>query len=75
MSSGNEFMRLREKLGLTQRQVAEAIGVTDQTVSNWERGVYAPKLTPRQTAKLCQTLSLTVQELADLLEPEKQPES
>ncbi|WP_225225672.1 helix-turn-helix transcriptional regulator [Komarekiella delphini-convector] len=28
-------MTLRESLGLTQRQVAEAVGVTDQTVSNW----------------------------------------
>lgn len=64
-------MQLRESLGLTQRQIAEAVGVTDQTVSNWERGVYVPRLTLRQTVKLCKAVNRTVEELADLLEPEK----
>lgn len=63
-------MKLRESLGLTQRQIAEAVGVTDQTVSNWERGVYAPRLTLRQTVRLCKAVDRTVEELADLLEPE-----
>lgn len=72
MSSESKFMKFRESLGLTQKQIADAVGVTDQTVSNWERGVYVPKLTLRQTSRLCKVLSLSIDELADLLEV-KQP--
>ncbi|AFY48529.1 putative transcriptional regulator [Nostoc sp. PCC 7524] len=71
MTSGESFMTLRESLGLTQRQIAEAVGVTDQTVSNWERGVHTPRLTLRQTIKLCKITRSTVENLADLFEPEK----
>jgi DNA-binding XRE family transcriptional regulator len=42
MNSGRELMRLRKRLGLTQKQVADAVGVTDQTVSNWEAGRFEP---------------------------------
>lgn len=63
-------MRLRESLGFTQRQVADALGVTDQTISNWERGIHVPRLTLRQTVKLCKAVNKTVEELADLFEPE-----
>lgn len=57
-------MKLRERAGLTQRQVAEALGKTDQTVSNWENGVRAPRLTPRETLALCRVLKCTLEELA-----------
>ncbi len=36
---------LRKAKGLTQLQVAYQINVTPATVSNWERGVYEPKVT------------------------------
>lgn len=68
VKSENKFMNFRESVGLTQKQIADAVGVTDQTVSNWERGVYIPRLTLRQTSKLCKILNLSVDELADLLE-------
>lgn len=29
---------IRDELGLTQRELAEMVGVQPQTVSNWERG-------------------------------------
>lgn len=61
-------MNRRKELGLTQRQIAEAIGVTVQTVSNWETGLYQPKLTLKQTAKLSEILKLEVKELALLFE-------
>jgi len=68
MSSESKFMKLRESLGLTQKQIADAVGVTDQTVSNWERGVYSPRLTPRQTANLCKMINLSIEELANLFD-------
>ena len=58
-------MKLRKRLGLTQKQVADAVGVTDQTVSNWEAGRHIPKLYPIQTKALCDLLDLTLDELAE----------
>jgi DNA-binding transcriptional regulator YiaG len=34
---------LRERLGLTQRQLADELGVRQQTVSEWETGIYQPR--------------------------------
>jgi DNA-binding transcriptional regulator YiaG len=34
---------LRERLGMTQRQLAEELGVRQQTVSEWETGSYRPR--------------------------------
>lgn len=34
----------REAAGLTQRQLADLVGVTDQTISNIERGATRPTL-------------------------------
>lgn len=55
---------LRNRSRLTQRQVAEALGITVQTVSNWENGVRTPKLTPRETLSLCKILKCSLEELA-----------
>lgn len=35
--------RLRERLRLTQQQLAAALGVRQQTVSEWETGLYQPR--------------------------------
>lgn len=35
---GRKIRELREKCGLTQREVANAVGVTEATVSRWESG-------------------------------------
>ena len=40
---GERVRALRERLGLTQRQLADALGVRQQTVSEWETGVYQPR--------------------------------
>ena len=34
---------LRRHMALTQEQLAEALGVRQQTVSEWETGVYEPR--------------------------------
>ncbi len=39
---------LREHLGMTQSQFADELGVRQQTISEWEVGVYVPR---RSTSK------------------------
>ena len=34
---------LRQHLGLTQRQLAETLGTRQQTISEWETGMYRPR--------------------------------
>lgn len=34
---------LRARLGLTQRELADELGVRQQTVSEWETGAYQPR--------------------------------
>jgi transcriptional regulator with XRE-family HTH domain len=48
---------------LSQRDIAYALGITDQTVSNWEQGRNEPRLTIRQVVLLCRILNCS---LADL---------
>jgi DNA-binding transcriptional regulator YiaG len=34
---------LRRHLGLTQRELADALGTRQQTISEWETGMYKPR--------------------------------
>ena len=34
---------LRRHLGLTQREMADRLGTRQQTISEWEKGVYRPR--------------------------------
>ena len=34
---------LRQHMGLTQAELAEELGTRQQTISEWERGVYRPR--------------------------------
>lgn len=34
---------LRQHLGLTQDELAEELGTRQQTISEWERGLYRPR--------------------------------
>ena len=44
-SMGSFLTALRKASGLTQKQLAEMIGVTDKAVSKWEHGVTYPDIT------------------------------
>ena len=58
---GNFISGERRNLGLTQRDLAAALHVTDKAVSKWERGVSYPDVTLLEP--LAQELDLTVEEL------------
>jgi transcriptional regulator with XRE-family HTH domain len=59
---------LRAKNKKTQRQLAEALGLRSQTISEWERGYTKPGISIRQAAILCQELNCTIHELADAVD-------
>ena len=63
-SLGEKLKQRRELLNLTQREVAEKVGVTITTVQNWEADRHIPKLYPKQTKALCYLLNFTLDELA-----------
>jgi len=48
-----EIRAWRSRLGLNQRQAAEALDVTDRAIRQWERGDYAPS---KPTVRLMQAL-------------------
>jgi putative transcriptional regulator len=63
--------RRREELGLTQRDVAAAINVSVQTVSNWETGRFKEvRLTLLQVKALCRVLQWSIDDLPDDFRPE-----
>ena len=75
MSGGNDqltFANLRKRAGLTQRQLADAMGVTVKSVSAWERGVVDPRLTFAETQQLMEILGCSFQDLVAATNP---PES
>lgn len=57
--------KLRERAGLTQRKLADALDVTIKTVSAWERGVGEPHLTISETQRLMDILKCTFEELLE----------
>ena len=67
MSWSDNILRLRERSNLTQKQLSEAVGVTVQTISNWETGRNRPRLDPVQMLALCQILQCSLEELADAM--------
>ena len=40
---GKRIQALRHHLGLTQRKLAEELGTRQQTISEWETGMYQPR--------------------------------
>ena len=59
----NKIIQARERLGLTQQQLAEKLCVTNKAVSKWECGVTLPDIS--LLVPLCRVLGLTVQELLE----------
>lgn len=61
----SKLVALRLEAGLTQKALADALGVTEQAVRNWEHGKVEPKFTLSDTKKLCRLLNKTLEEMPD----------
>jgi DNA-binding transcriptional regulator YiaG len=40
---GDNIRALRNHLGLTQQEMADQLGTRQQTISEWEKGLYRPR--------------------------------
>lgn len=61
MISG-KLLALRKQKGMSHQEVADAVGVTRRTVSNWELGQGSPALD--KTAELAWLYGVTIDDLA-----------
>jgi len=69
MDIGNKIKLLRQKIGATQEQLGEKIGVSAQSISKWETGVTLPDITLLPI--LSSELGVTIDELFDLTVEQK----
>ncbi len=67
----SSLMRLRTIRHITQKELADSLGVTENTVANWERGRSIPKLTPNQFKTLLKVLEISIDDLPDDFGPPK----
>ena len=58
-----KLLQLRKSLGLSQENITKKMGVTRQTILNWETGISSPTLT--NAVKLAKILGVTVNELIE----------
>ena len=58
---GQRLRVLRKQAGLTQEQLAEATGLTIESISNIERGLFGPKFDNLE--KISNVLGIEVKEL------------
>ena len=67
----SKVAELRKLVGLTQRQLADQVGVTESTISNWEQGRNSLVWLER-VAKLCRALNCTPDQLIDYIEADSE---
>lgn len=63
MKLGENILKLRKQNGFSQEQLGDKVGVTRQTISNWELNDTAPN--PEQLKLLSKALNVSIDELLD----------
>lgn len=63
LSFARWLMVKRKDLKLSQQDVAQSLGVSRQTVSNWETGNSKPELSLEQVKRLCCLLQVKFEEI------------
>lgn len=62
-SQQDTLMDLRNRAGLTRREVANALGVTEKTIYVWETSEKPPKMTVAQVQQLLTILDCSLDDL------------
>ncbi len=62
------LMALRERAGLTRRQVATDLGVTEKTIYVWETSKNPPRLTAALVQRMMEILNCSMEELVEATE-------
>ena len=70
---GEIISTLRKERGMTQKELAEKMGVSDKAVSKWERNLSCPDVTT--IAHLAEVLGTSVEQLLDVQPTEKVKDS
>ena len=74
MNTMGELIAARRKeLGMTQKELAAKMNVTDKAVSKWERGIAFPDI--QSVPQLAEILEMSVVELMDAQEGPKEEEA
>ena len=63
MTLGQNILKMRKKSGLSQEELGEKVGVTRQTISNWELDETQPN--PDQLKGLSKALNISVDDLIE----------
>lgn len=63
MELGKNILKARKRKGLSQEELGNKIGVTRQTISNWELGITGPN--PNELKKISHELGISVDELLE----------
>ena len=70
---GKFIQTKRKELGLSQKELAKALYVTESAVSKWERGISYPDIT--MISGICEVLHISEHELCTASEDRQQRES
>jgi len=61
MAFSDNFKRARENASLTQKQVADALGLERSAIAHYEKGDSTPNF--KNIPKICELLNVTIDEL------------
>jgi transcriptional regulator with XRE-family HTH domain len=65
---GQRFVALRESRKLTQQDLADSLGLSLNTLEDWENGIVEPVLTGAEIKRLSKVLEISLFQLFEILE-------
>ncbi len=63
MNIGEKLIKLRKEKNISQEKLSNTLGITRQTLSNWESNITSPNL--EQTKKIAKIFNVSIDELVD----------
>ena len=63
MNIGEKLIKLRKEKNISQEKLSNKLGITRQTLSNWESNITSPNL--EQAKKLAELFNISIDELVD----------